>query len=78
MGCSPLLFAKPLKAAQRAEQFCCRLPSLSPAAQQRAAVILGGASNVSRPAGKALETEILRRLKLWGTLVSKLLSNTQQ
>lgn len=76
MGCSLLLFAKLLKAAQRTERFCCRRPSLSPAALQRAAVILSGASNVSQPAGMALETEILRRLELWGTLVSKLLSTS--
>lgn len=78
MGCSLLLLAKPLKAAQQAERFCCRQLSLSPAAPWRAAVIVSGASNASRPAGKALETEILRRLRLWGTLVSKLLSNKQQ
>lgn len=55
MGCSPLLLPKPLKAAQQAELFCCRSPSLSPAALRRAAVILGGASNVSQPDCKALD-----------------------
>lgn len=78
MGCSPLLLPKSLKAAQQAELFCCQSPSLSPAALWRAAVILGGASNVSQLARKAFETEILRHLKLWGILVSKLLSNKQQ
>lgn len=54
------------------------LPRLSPAALQRAAVILSGASNACQPASKAVETGIQRCLKLWGAVVSKLLSNKRQ